>query len=86
MTLKLEISRELEKELSAEASKLGLPLPEYALRLLSTRQPPTERPANGAELVTYWRHEGLIGTRPEIGDSAEHARALRRSAERRVRS
>lgn len=34
MTLKLEIPQELERELATEAARLGLPLPEYALRLL----------------------------------------------------
>lgn len=86
MTLKLEIPQELEEELNAEASKLGLPLPEYALRLLSTRQHSVDSPRNGAELVTYWHNEGLIGTRPEVSDSLEHARSLRRRAEERVRS
>ncbi len=86
MTLKLKLPQELEEELSTEASKLGLPLPEYALRVLSTRRPPAATPKTGAELVAYWRAEGLIGTRPEIGDSLEHARALRRSAEKRVRT
>jgi hypothetical protein len=86
MTLKLEISRELEKELSTEASKLGLPLSDYALRVLSNRQVPVVMPKTGAELVAYWQAEGLIGTRPEISDSVEHARALRRKAEKRARA
>ena len=72
MTLKIELPTDLERELSAEADRLGLPLPEYALRLLS---PPgsSGKPANGAELVDYWRTESLIGSRPEIEDSQEHA-------------
>jgi hypothetical protein len=85
MTLKLELSRELEKKLSTEASKLGLPLPDYALRVLATRQVPAVLPETGRELVTYWQDEGLVGTRPEISDSVEHARSLRREAEERDR-
>jgi hypothetical protein len=42
-----------------------------------------EQPADGAELVTYWRQENLIGSRPEIPDSQQHARKLRSRAERR---
>ena len=40
-------------------------------------------PANGmgTDLVAYWEREGLIGTRPDIKDSLEHARAIRRKAE-----
>lgn len=85
MTLKLKLSRELEEELSTEASKLGLPLSEYALRVLATRQVPMVQPRTGRELATYWQDEGLVGTRPEISDSVEHARSLRREAEKRVR-
>ena len=40
-------------------------------------------PANGAELVAYWKKKGLIGTRPDITDSVAYARALRRQAETR---
>lgn len=34
-----------------------------------------------AELLAYWKAEGLVGTKPDIPDAAEHARALRRDAE-----
>ena len=39
-----------------------------------------------AEIVAYWERYGLIGTRPDITDSLEDARQLRRKAERRDRS
>jgi hypothetical protein len=39
----------------------------------------------GAEILAYWRREGLLGTRPDITDPLEYARALRRRAERRER-
>lgn len=44
-----------------------------------------DEPANGtgADLVAYWKREGLIGTRPDIEDSQVHARAIRDKAERR---
>jgi len=86
MTLKLELSRELEIKLSTEASRLGLPLSEYALRVLGTSQVPVVMPKTGRELATYWQDEGLVGTRPEISDSVEHARSLRREAEKRSRA
>jgi len=85
MTISIELPKDLERELSAEAAQLGLPLPEYALRLLAvTRRPVTGmKPADGAELVSYWQKENLIGSRPDIADSQKHARELRERAERR---
>ena len=85
MTLTLEIPEELETELSTEAARLGLPLPEYARRLLAAGRAPVVSPANGAELLAYWRREGVIGSRPEITDSQKHARAIRCRAEKRAR-
>jgi hypothetical protein len=60
-------------------------LPDYVLRLLSAGRVHGIPPANGAELVAYWRDEGLIGTRSDITDSQKHARAIRRKAQRRRR-
>jgi hypothetical protein len=86
VNLVLNLPPDLEKELSAEADRLGLPLTEYAMRVLSTRQPTETAPTTGAELVDYWEREGLIGSRPDIPDSLSHARALRAEAERRTRN
>ena len=85
MTLTIELPKDLERQLAAEADRLGLPLSQYALRLLATGRSPSARPVNGAELVDYWRGESLIGSRSEIEDSQEHARELREQAERRRR-
>src|SRR2546422_165852 len=61
--------------------------PEEMIDLLTGPWPEDEpRPTNGAELVAYWQRHGLIGTRPDITDSLEPARQLRRKAERRDRS
>jgi len=58
--------------------------PEETEDLLSVTWPEGEpRPTTGAEVVAYWERHGLLGTRPDISDSLEHARALRRKAERR---
>lgn len=88
MTLTLDLPNELERALAAEAAELGIPLEEYALRVLaegrvSADESPIAR--TGAELVDFWRREGLIGDRPDITDSVEYARELRRRAERRIR-
>ena len=85
MTLTLDLPMELASELSAEAERLGLPLSEYAQRLLAAGRAPGASPKTGAELLAYWRREEVIGSRPEITDSQEHARALRRQAEERSR-
>lgn len=85
LTITLELPQSLEQRLATEAARLGLSLEEYALRLLGEllkKQPP---PSSGAELVDYWRREGVIGSRPDIEDSQAHARELRRRAERRTR-
>jgi hypothetical protein len=77
MSLVLDLPAELETALAAEAARLGLPLPEYVLRLLSGGPAPNPTPRTGAELLTHWQDEGLVGTRPEIADGPAHARALR---------
>src|SRR5207244_12379608 len=69
--------RSLETELAAEAADLGLPLTEYALRLLAGGGNPRPAPRNGVELLAYWQGEGVVRTRPEITDAAAHARSLR---------
>jgi hypothetical protein len=85
MSLVLELPPELETELAAEAVRLGLSLSEYALRLLAGARGPSPALRNGAELLAYWQSEALIGTRPDIADSAAHARDLREEAQRRAR-
>jgi hypothetical protein len=85
MSITLDIPEELENELSAEALQLGVSLPEYVLRVLSTGLITGKRPKTGAELVEYWQSEGLIGTRSDITDSQAHARQIREQAECRTR-
>jgi hypothetical protein len=85
MSIRLDLPPVLESELSTEASRLSLPLPEYILRILSTRQILSNPPKTGAELVAYWQSEGVINSRSEITDSQIHARNLRRETEMRSR-
>jgi hypothetical protein len=86
MNIYLDLPADLEAELSTEASQLNLPLPEYVLRILSTRQVLSKPPKTGAELVAYWQSEGVINSRPDITDSQVHARHLRHEAETRARA
>ncbi len=99
MTLILELTPEQEQQLEAKARQRNLDTTSYAVAVLFEKGvaeedldkllppvgplPPAD--GNGADLVAYWEREGLIGTRPEIKDSLEQARAIRRTAERRVR-
>jgi hypothetical protein len=86
MNITLELPSELERELANEASQLKLPLAEYMLRVLSFR-PFLQNPLKtGAELVAYWESVGVVGSRPDITDSQEHARRLRDQAEHRERA
>jgi hypothetical protein len=85
MSLVLDLPPELETELAAEAARLGLPLSEYALRLLAGARGPSPALRTGAELLAYWQSEALVGTRADITDSAAHARNLREQAQRRAR-
>ncbi|MGB7412842.1 MAG: hypothetical protein WA902_01415 [Thermosynechococcaceae cyanobacterium] len=86
MSIHLDLSPELEGELSTEASQLNLPLPDYILQVLSVRQVLSNPPKTGAELVDYWQSEGVINSRPDITDSQVHARYLRHEAETRTRT
>jgi len=85
MTLKLDLPKELEAELSIGAAREGVPVEIYALRLLSASRAGAGRIQTGAELVEYWNREGVIGSRTDIADSQSHARSIRGAAERRDR-
>lgn len=56
---------------------------EHQKRLEQIAEQAEEEKWNGTDLVAYWEREGVIGSRPDITDSLEYARALRRKAERR---
>lgn len=86
MSINLDLPPELENELCTEASQLNLPLSEYILRILFTRQVLANPPKTGAELVAYWQSEGIINSRPDITNSQAHARQLRHEAEKRSRA
>lgn len=83
MSIVLELPPELAKQLAAEAGHQKLELADYIVQFLSARHVPSPRLRNGSELVAYWQQQGLIGTRSDIADPSEHARQLRRQAERR---
>ena len=86
MSIRIDLPPELESELFTEALRLNLPLSDYILRVLSTRQVLSNLPKTGAELVAYWQTEGVINSRSDIADSQVHARKLRREAETRTQA
>jgi hypothetical protein len=86
MPLILHLPSALETQLSAEAAQLGIPLSEYALRLISEGRNSPRTLKNGGELVNYWQAEGVVGSRSNIADVEAHSRALRKQAETRPRS
>jgi hypothetical protein len=83
MPLTLELPDDLARALAGEASRLGLSLPDYAVRLLTSASPSAGSVRTGAELVAFWQAQGVVGSRPEITDSQAHARALRDAAQQR---
>ncbi|CAN5156778.1 hypothetical protein BH10PLA2_BH10PLA2_23430 [soil metagenome] len=85
MSLLLELPKELEAELTAQAESKGITLSTYALQLLAAgvREEPAFR--TGADLVAYWQSEGLVGTRSDIPESSLHARVIRDQAHKRIR-
>lgn len=85
MTIELELSQEMERKLSAEAASFGLSLPEYIERLLTTGRPVSKMPTTGTDLVSYWRSEGIVGSRTDINDGRKRAQQLRSQSERRLR-
>jgi len=89
MTITLDLPSELEEEMSQEAARLGLPLAEYALRVLVSNRIPQsagDAPLTGEELVEFWSREGVIGSRRDIDDPVAFARELRERNQNRMRS
>jgi hypothetical protein len=79
----VELPDELADALTDEASRLGLSLPDYAVALLTSARPVAASVRSGADLVAFWRSEGVVGGRADITDSPSEARRLREQAQRR---
>ena len=79
----IELPDDLANALNNEASRLGLSLPDYAARLLTSARPLSASIRDGAELVAFWQAEGVVGSRKELTDSQSEARHLRDQAEHR---
>ncbi len=86
MGITLDLPDDLVRELSTEAERLGLTLPDYVLRVLRAAREPVGAPRTGAELVAYWEREGVLGSRSDDADSPPYARQLRARVECRSRA
>ena len=84
MSITLDLPKNLEAKLSAQASRAGMTLSDYALCVLGGDKIPVVQIRNGAELMTYWMTEGVVGSRKDIKNSAQHARSIRQKAETRT--
>ena len=81
MPLTLELPDTLAESLRAEASRCGISLQDYAVRVLSASKPAAI--SDGATLVAYWQSQGVTGSRPDIEDSRIEARRIRERAQNR---
>ncbi len=81
MSIVIDAPQQLESELSTKAGRVGQTLQEYVLNLLRSSVTSSQKLKTGAELVEYWKNEGVIGTRPEISDSQSYTHQLREEAE-----
>lgn len=79
----VELPDDLAEALSHEASRLGMSMPDYAVRLLTLARPTAASIHTGANLVAFWQAEGLVGSRPDLTESQTEARRLREQAQRR---
>jgi hypothetical protein len=84
MSITLDVPEALVGELTVEARRAGLPLNDYVATLLVAARTASSLPRTGADLVEYWREQGVIGSRPDISDSHNHAEEIRRRAEQRI--
>lgn len=79
----MELPDDLADALAHEATRLGMSVTDYAVRLLASACPSAATIHDGADLVNFWRSEGLVGSRSDIIDSQAQARELREQAQRR---
>jgi len=53
------------------------------LTILGANGMPAPFFTNGADLMAYWKREGLVGSRSDITDRVTHAQEMRKKAETR---
>ncbi|MFO0813234.1 MAG: hypothetical protein U0796_08455 [Gemmatales bacterium] len=86
MSILLNLPKRLEKQLHQEAASHEQPLEEYLLDLIQqARQPRSNSFQTTADVLAYWKAEGVIGVRPARTNSQKLARELRGTVEKRKR-
>jgi hypothetical protein len=84
MTLTLELTPELEHQLTEKASSQGLPVEAYTLHLLESILPRSPRAAALASLFESWGNEGEAGEQQETGRYLVHALDEDRLSDRKL--
>ena len=84
MTLTLSLSPELERRLTQEAERQGVPTDEYALQLLNKHLPPQNRCEELVALLQSWIDEGDAQEQKETGDYLIRALDEDRLSDRRL--
>ena len=73
MTLRLELTTELEERLCEEAERTGLPTEDIALRLLAQHLPAAERRRKAMALLQSWIDEADKAEQRETGEYLQRA-------------
>lgn len=84
MSVVIELPPELERRVIAEAARNGTSPEATIVSSLDEYLPPDPKPKTGAEVLEFWKREGLLGIwadRTDIPDSPEYARQLRLRAQ-----
>jgi hypothetical protein len=68
MTLNVHLSAELEQRLNAAAQSQGVPVAQYAARLLEQHAPPANHGKELAELLQSWIDAGDENEQRETGE------------------
>jgi hypothetical protein len=68
MTLNVQLSADLEKRLTDAARSQGIPVAQYAARLLEQHAPPAQRGADLAVLLQSWMDSGDEKEQRETGE------------------
>lgn len=87
MTYTLELPPDTEARAWAQADAQGVAVEDVLISLIELGLPaPPQNFKTGADVVTYWHENGLVGIwadRPDIHDNIEYAHLLRHQAETR---
>jgi hypothetical protein len=68
MTLKVRLTKDLERDVREEAERQGLPVEEWTLRLIKENLPSSSRAAAVEDLIESWIQEGDTEEQRETGE------------------